>query len=172
MAGYKKEYEVKRIIMTMVLATLLAGTLAACATPAPTMTDDDQVAIYTAIAHRIYTVDHTFGDTAPNFPVVYLEGNANRQVRESVVAALADLPAEFIWIDSRDEVNIDDATGAVEGGAVIFTLGDIDLQEDGTVQAEGNMYFANLGGAWRTYVLDRVAGEWAVVGTAGPVAVS
>jgi hypothetical protein len=34
------------------------------------------------------------------------------------------------------------------------------------------MFFACLGGQWLTYVLERSDGDWQVVGTRGPVAIS
>jgi hypothetical protein len=152
-------------------AILLA--LPACSASAPALTDDDRAEIYAAVARRLYTVDHTFGDNAPSFPAVYLEGSADERVRESVVAALADLPAEFVWIDSRSEISIDGTTGLVDGGdAAIFTLGDIHPQEDGTVQVEGSLYFANLGAGGRTYILERVDGEWRVTGDTGVIWIS
>ena len=49
------------------------------------------------------------------------------------------------------------------------TLGDIQTQEDGTVQVEGSLYFANLGAGGRTYILERVDGEWRVAGDTGVI---
>lgn len=158
-----------------VIPGLIGGLLlafSACSTPASTLTDSDRVAIWAAVARQLYTVDHTFGDDGPEFPIVYLQGNTTEPIRESVVAALDDLPAEFTWIHTRNDVPMDGSTGRVEGGGAIFALGSIRLQEDGTVHVEGSLYFANLGAGGRTYVLERVNGEWRVTGDTGVMWIS
>lgn len=144
-----------------------------------TLSDDDRCAIYAAVARQLYTVDHTFGDDPPNFPVVYLVGNTyspmaadtdvdvKESVQAAVVAALADLRARFIWVENRDEVPLDVETRGVEGGGAIFTLGAIELQEDGTVHVTASLYFASLGGGGTTYVLERAGGGWQIVGRTG-----
>lgn len=158
------------IALTM---TLTLALLAACTTA--TLSDGDQAAIYAAVARQLYTVDHTFGEP-PNFPVVYLVGDENTHVEESVqtsvVTALDDLPAVFVWVASRTEVSLDDETGGVEGGGAIFTLGNIKPQDDGSVQVSASLYFANLGAGGRTYVLKRVNGSWSVVGDTGAIWIS
>lgn len=164
--------------LSALTVALTATLLTACCTS--TLSDDDQSAIYAAVARQLYTVDHTFGDDPPNFPTVYLVGNTyspmqvdshidvEESVQKAVVAALNDLPAEFIWVESRDEVPIDERTSGVKGGGAIFTLGSIELQEDGTVHVMASLYFADLGGGGTTYILERVDGDWRITGRAGP----
>ncbi len=165
------------LTMVMTLAVL-----AACTTSVTS--DDDQSAIYAAVARQLYTVDHTFGDNPPNFPIVYLVGDTysptvgdeyidiKESVKTAVVTALSDLPAQFIWVQHRDEVPIDEATSGVEGGGAIFTLGSIELQEDGSVQVTASLYFASLGGGGTTYMLERENGQWHIIGTTGQMWIS
>jgi hypothetical protein len=151
--------------------------LAACNTS--TISIDDQTAIYAAVARQLYTVDHTFGDEPPNFPIVYLLGDTysptagdeyidiEESVKTAVVTALSDLPAEFTWVEHRDEVPIDEVTGGVGGNGVIITLGSIEPQEDGTVQVTASIYIGNLAAGSTTYVLEKVNDSWRIIGNAG-----
>lgn len=159
-------------------------------TPAapPGLTDDDRAAIYAAVVRQLYTVDHTFGEP-PNFPVVYLvwvtddsagdigAGDPAPQVipehiRAEVVAALTDLPAELVWVGSFQAVPREGEWGAVAGGGGAVTLGNINLQEDGTVQVPASLYVAPLVATGLTYVLEQVDGLWQVTGTTGPMWIS
>jgi hypothetical protein len=173
----------RRIIwLTTLIVSLTMAVLAACNTSS--ISDDDQSSIYAAVARQLYTVDHTFGDNPPNFPIVYLVGDTysptvgdeyidiKESVKTAVVNALSDLPAQFIWVQHRDEVPIDEATSGVEGGGAIFTLGSIELQEDGAVQVAASLYFASLGGGGTTYVLERGNGQWHIVGTTSQMWIS
>ncbi len=147
---------------------------------------NDEVAIYSAVIRQLYLVDHTFAEL-PSFPVVYLlritddsvgDPNAPRArephevsatVQESVISALAaqpDLPAKFVWVDSRDQVPMD-AYSRVEGNGAIFTLGNIHPQPDGTVLVPASLYFASLGAGGRTYILRLMDGTWQIVGDTG-----
>ena len=156
-------------------------------TPTPatllTVPEDDQVAIYAAVVRQLVTVDHTFGDQSPSFPLVYLvrvtdDGvgdpdaplAASRVLPETVqtaaVDALADLPARFLWVDDADEAPRGD-TGVVEGGGAIITLGNVHLQADGSVLVSASLYFSNLGATGKTYVLEKVDGVWQVTGDTG-----
>jgi len=151
--------------------------LAACTTSA--ISDNAQVAIYAAVARQLYMVDHTFGDDPPNFPTVYLLGDTyspaagdnyidiEESVKTAVITALSDLPAQFIWVQHRDEVPIDEVTGGVGGNGVIITLGSIEPQEDGTVQVTASIYIGNLAAGGTTYVLEKVNDSWRIIGNAG-----
>jgi ABC-2 type transport system permease protein len=152
--------------------------------PASTLPQDEQAAIYAAVVRQLYTVDHSFGDQAPNFPVIYLvratddsvgdpnaPHDASRRLPEELQAAIADsiedLPAEFIWVDSADEVPRDSQTHAVAGGGAIITLGNIHLQEDGPALVSAQLYFAMLGATGKTYTLEKVDGSWQISGDTG-----
>lgn len=146
------------------------------------LSEDDQAAIYAAVVRQLYTVDHTCGEP-PNFPVVYLERTTydgigdpdipqveSRVLPESVqtvvVDALADLPAEFLWVDGHHTVPMD-ASSTVVGGGAIFTLGNIHIQEDNSVLVPASLYLATEGAGGRTYVLEKVDGVWQVTGDTG-----
>jgi len=119
----------------------------------------------------------------PNFPVVYLPRATDDRVgdprsteakssilaelvQEAIVAALDNLPAEFIWVDDRREV-IDESIMAVKDNGALITLGNTYLQEDGTVQVAASIYFASTGAGGTTYIIDRVEGMWQIIGRTG-----
>jgi hypothetical protein len=63
---------------------------------------------------------------------------------------------------------VNEKNGMVEDGkGVVFTLGNIQPQNDGTVHVPASLYFANLGAGGRTYILTKVDGVWTITGTAG-----
>ena len=156
--------------------------------PAAALGEDDQAAIYAAVARQLYTVDHTFGDQPPNFPVVYLvrrtddsvgdpgaprgeSRELSEWVQTDIPAALEDLPAEFVWVDSRDQVPMD-ANSSVKDGGAIFTLGNIHPQPDGSLLVSASLYFSSLGAGGRTYILKLMDGAWQIVGDTGVVWIS
>jgi ABC-2 type transport system permease protein len=153
-------------------------------TPSAVLPGEDEAAIYAAVVRQLYTVDHTFGDQPPNFPVVYLlqwtddsvgDPGASQDdprllptaIQEGIAAALADLPAEFRWVAARDEVPLEEPGSRVKDGGAIIAVGNIHEQDDGSVHVSASIYFRNLGAAGKTYVLQRVDGLWRVVGTTG-----
>jgi hypothetical protein len=161
--------------------------------PAPTaddalqaaLDDDDLAAIYLAVVRRLYLVDHTF-EEGHQFPAVYLltttddsvgdpeapKGEGQRIsgfVQQVVIEALSSDPAiaaSVAWVDSRDEVPMDEH-GTVEDGGAIFTLGNAHRQDDGSVLVSAGLYFGMLGAGGRTYVLQEGDGGWQVVGDTG-----
>jgi ABC-type transport system involved in multi-copper enzyme maturation permease subunit len=144
---------------------------------------DDRAAIYAAVVERLYLVDHTFG-SAPDIPITYIltatddgvgdpEGPQDRSrmiseaVRKQVVERLAEsLPTQIVWVDSRDEVPMDEQESVLDGGAVM-TLGNIHLQEDGSVLVSASVYFGRLAAGGRTYVVEQVKDTWQVTGDTG-----
>jgi hypothetical protein len=152
--------------------------------PAPANLDvETQKAIYSAVIHQMYQVDHTF-EKAPNFPVIYIVqqtddsiGDPNvphgesmeftEELRSQITASLADLPAEIIWAAAFEDVPKDPTSGEVRGKGVIFRLGNIHSQEDGSVQVSASLYFASLGAAGKTYILAFQNGVWTITGTTG-----
>jgi hypothetical protein len=153
------------------------------------LVDEDIADIYAAVVRQLYTVDHTFGDQPPNFPVVYLirvtddgvgDSNAPKEasreileaVQDKVRLALEDLPAKFIWVDKPEDVPVDSNTGAVEGNGARITLGNIHAVEGVGKLVSASLYFGNLGATGMTYTLDRVDGEWRITGTTGAAWIS
>lgn len=181
---------VERVVVVKVTETPAPVPTPMSVLPSPTSTPatllhlskDDQAAIYAAVVHQLYTVDHTFGEP-PNFPVVYLERTPDdgtgdpdipqvesrvlpESVQTAVVDALADLPAEFLWVDGHHTVPMD-ASSTVVGGGAIFALGNIHIQEDNSVLVPASLYVATEGAGGRTYVLEKVDGVWQVTGDTG-----
>lgn len=173
----------KSLWLAFVSLIVILSTQAACGTSKPTQPGDDQAAIYAAVVRQLYTVDHSFGEP-PNFPVVYLEQSTNdgvgdpdtpqadsrllpEPVQTAVVAALEDLPAEFVWVDVAYEVPCDSGTGVVEGDGAIITLGNVHLQEDGSALVSASLYIASEAAIGKTYIVKRVNGLWEVVGDTG-----
>jgi ABC-2 type transport system permease protein len=153
-------------------------------TPTPALIEGDQVAIYAAVVRQLLTVDHTFGDEPPNFPVIYLVRSTDdgvgdpgvpqaeprvlpESVQSAMVAALDDSSAEFLWVDDADDVPRNEDTSAVAGGGAIITLGSIHFQEDGSVLISAKLYFSMLGATGKTYVLQQLDGIWQVTGDTG-----
>ncbi len=169
-----------RVLIALSL-TFILSTLVACTTPVP-LSEDDEVTIYAAVVRQLYTVDHTYGNKPPNWPVIYLQRSTDdragdprsaevkssiltESVQEAIVAALDDLPAEFIWVDERDDVPMD--RGIVEGNGAMITWGNIYLQRDGTVQVAASVFFSREGGAGMTYIVEKVDGVWKITGNTG-----
>ena len=169
----------KRFWLIVLSINLTLSTLMACTTPAPALSKDDQAAIYATVVRQLYTVDHTFGDEPPNFPKVYLlrttyeldrpdapqieSGSIPKSTQAAIVAALDDLPAEFVWVDHFDEVPL--SHGDVEGRGAVITLSNLQLKEEGSVLVMADLFFASAGGAGMTYIIEQVDGVWQVVVT-------
>lgn len=145
--------------------------------------------IYAAAIRQLYTVDHTFGDAPPNWPTIYVVSRTDDSVgggealtegaelpaetQEAISAALSDLPAEIVWIASREEAPISDEDGTVGGGdAIIVTLGNVAVTDEDTVEVPASLYCGMLCATGMTYVIEQVDGTWQVTGTTGPVWIS
>jgi hypothetical protein len=173
----------KRFLYTLLL--IAAVSLTACtavAEPAPVA---NEAAAYTAVIRQIYTENDTFGGTLQP-TAVYLLSHTDDAVgdpettqlpgqpigaatQEAITAALADLPAEWIWVDSRDDVPLNPGTGGVEGAerGAIITLGNLHEQPDGSLHVPAGIYVGNLAAGGQTFVLEQTADGWAVTGTTG-----
>jgi ABC-2 type transport system permease protein len=153
-------------------------------TPSSTLSENHEAAVYAAAVRQLYTVDHTFGHDPPNFPIIYLVrttddsvGDPNAPQAEpqilpdstqmEIIAALDDLPAEFVWVDDTDEVPREVQTHAVAGGGAIITLGNIHMQEDSKALVSAQLFFSMLGATGKTYILEQLDGEWQVTGDTG-----
>jgi len=146
----------------------------------------DETGILTAVIRQVYTVDDTFGGQG-NFTTVYLLAVDDAEtgaipyvskarsvlapVQQGVLAALTDLPAQFRWIASAGEVPRDNHN-VVQGNGAIITLGNIQVQDDGTVQVAASIYVGMLAAGGQTYVLERDDGTWKVTGTTGAAWIS
>ena len=146
------------------------------------MEDADEIAVYSAVVRQILDTDDTFGGTLEK-PVVYIltetddaagdptVGSSEPEtiddnVREGITAALSDVPSTITWIDSRDQLELED-NGSITGGGVLITLGNIHPQEDGTLYVGGSIYVGSLAAGGNTYVLENQGGTWTITGTTG-----
>jgi hypothetical protein len=152
----------------------------------PVSTPWDPPEIYALVVRQLYTVDHTFGQS-PRFPVVYLlrrtddsagspGSPSNSQTifagdQQRITSLLADLPAEFVWVDSAGDVP-KDARGTVADGGAMITLGNISEQPDGSLHTPASIYIGMLTAGGQTYVLEAANGVWQITGVAGPVWIS
>ena len=144
--------------------------------------DADKTAIYTAVIRQILDTDDTFGGTLEK-PVVYIltrtddaagdptVGSSESEtidddVREGITAALSDAPSTITWIDSRDQLELED-NGSITGGGVLITLGNIHPQEDGTQYVGGSIYVGSLAAGGNTYILENQGGTWTITGKTG-----
>ncbi len=155
------------------------------ASPPTVFSEEDQAGIYAAIVRQYYTIDHTFGNSAPEWPELYLinqtiDGvgdpnapkNSSQPLSETVQAAIAkqvsDLPTVIVWVASQKDAPVSTNDGSVNGGkGAIITLGNIYPQKNGAVQVSASVYFGNVGGAGKTYILEKVDGVWKITGKTG-----
>jgi hypothetical protein len=145
--------------------------------------EEDTAAIYAAVIRQIYNEDDTFGGTLQP-PTLYILGATDDSVgdpesretnaavipgpvRESVTALLTDLPAELVWVETRDEAPLEPDTGAIADGGALITLGNVAPQGDGSVHVAASIYVASLAAGGQTYVLEEVDGAWTITGTTG-----
>lgn len=169
----------KRILFLLLLMALAACTAVSEEPPAAV----DEAEVYTAVIRQIYTADDTFGGTLQP-ATVYLLSQTDDSVgdpdteqmpaqaideatEQAIVAGLADLPAEWIWVNGREDVPINPETGSVEGDGVLITLGNIHIQADGTLHVPASIYVANLAAGGQTFILEQTEAGWTITGTTG-----
>jgi hypothetical protein len=159
------------------------------AAPEEAAAEADAAAIYAAVVRQLYEVDHSF-DQPPNWPYLYILGETDDSIaglgeigasesippaaQEAITEMLADLPAEITWVESWDDVPVEEEGGAVrEGNGVIFTLGNIHPTDDeDTVEVPSGLYCGGLCGTGMTYIVERQGDMWVVTGVTGPVWIS
>lgn len=144
---------------------------------------DDTAEMYAAVIRQIYTEDDTFGGTlqAPTLYVVRTTNDAagapeaeqsepvvlSEEVTAEITELLQDLPAELVWVDTFEDVELDPETGAVSNEGAIIQLGNVHHQDDGSAQVSGSIYVANLAAGGQTYILEETDDEWAITGDTG-----
>lgn len=178
--------KVRHMLLTALILT--SAVLAACSPRQTAQAQDEQADIYAAVIRRIVTEDDTFGgELHPG--VVYIvratddkagdpmgEAGASVMLSQDLVDAittqLSDLEPEIVWVDSRDDVELEELTLAVPDHGAIVTVGNIHPQSDGTVQLAGSIYVASLAAGGQTYILEQVDGAWTITGTTGVVWIS
>ncbi len=167
----------------VLLLLLVLVTVTACTESAPADTEADEVAVYSAVVQRIYNQDDTFGGAlqAPKVHIVATTDDSvgdpdieqsepkslSETVQEQIVDELADLPAQVNWVDDASAVPLDPATGEAADGGVIITLGNLHVQEDGSLLVSASIYIASLAAGGQTYIVEQVNGGWEITGTTG-----
>lgn len=179
-----------RRVTTFLLALLLLLAAAGCAAtedtnddPSPAGANDD-AQIYAAAIPEIHsyarssglvyvvttTEDLAYGD-APMAPSQEIPAD----LQEAVTAELAGEPYELIWIEAFEDAPIGPTNPETEEGwqiagddGIIITLGNIHLQDDGSVQLSFFMSCADVCGTGKTFVLNQSYGNWHVTGSVGP----
>ncbi|MBE0695310.1 MAG: ABC transporter permease [Anaerolineaceae bacterium] len=155
-------------------------------TQAGVLTQEEEAQIYTEVLRQLYTVDHTFGNNPPNWQVIYLITKTDDKVGapnssqagdpvaipEGVLSGISkqldDLPAQIILVETRADVSTDAKNGTVDNGkGVIFTLGNIHLEQDETIHVSASLYFSSVGAAGKTYILSKKDGVWQITGDTG-----
>lgn len=170
----------KRTMIISLLILLLIGLVACTAVSEEPAVNE--AAVYTAVIQQIYTVDDTFGGTLQPSKVYLLSQTddsvgdpgiaqsaaqmIDEATQQAIVAGLAALPADWIWVNGRSDVPLTE-DGQVEGDGVIITLGNIHPQADGTLYLSSSIYVANLAAGGQTYILEQTEAGWVVSGTTG-----
>jgi hypothetical protein len=169
----------KRILFLLLLIVLAACTAVSEDPPSA----NNEAEVYTAVIRQIYTINDTFGGSLQP-PTVYLLSQTDDSMgdpeteqlptqaideatQQAVVAGLDDLPAEWIWVNGREDVPINPETGSVEGDGVIITLGSIHTQDDGSLLVPSSIYVANLAAGGQTFILEQSETGWIITGTTG-----
>lgn len=178
-----EEKQVSKPKNSLVRTLLLGLSIVTACTATSTLSETDEVAIYSAVIHRIYTQDDTFGGTF-NAPILYLltttddsvgdpdvrqseSRSLSKAVQDEIEISLADLPARVVWVNDSSAVPVDVTTGAVANNGVILTLGNIHIRGNGTALVSGSIYIAPLAAGGQTYILKEVDGVWEISGTTG-----
>ncbi len=85
-------------------------------------------------------------------------------VRTNLEKRFESLPFEIIWIDSREQISLDNVTGEVEGGGGLIELGNIQPQENGSINVIINLQYSEEAKVLITYILENVPdGGWQIV---------
>ncbi len=152
-------------------------------TPQPGATPE----LLAAAVTQLITRDHTFGAGPPPFDTYLLQeridpfagdvtatgDEATRSLTAEERAAVETAVAAFgavQWIEDPDDWRTADLMPTIDG-SVIIGFGEPDVAGD-TALVPMSLWCGGLCGTWLTYRVDLVDGEWQVIGTEGPIAVS
>ena len=151
--------------------------------------DPRTVEIYAAVIRQLVTKDHTFGGAPSPFDHVFIldglrqgAGNPNkgmgppdkrfsREIKKALKIELASLPP-IDFISDPDSVRVGkDLMGGVKRDGVIVTVGPI-VGRGHNVKVSNSIWCGGLCGQWLTYRLKLRGGNWRIMGTVGPNAIS
>jgi hypothetical protein len=148
-----------------------------------TITISEKTDIYSAVIRQLYTVNRNYEEYF-NFPTLYMvqttddkaggrhttEPNSvllKEYVKLGIMANIDDFSADIVWVKEFSDVSWEG--GRVEGGGAIITLGNINLQQDGSAQVAISISFGSTGAFGLTYFVEHIQGIWQVVGDIGMV---
>lgn len=184
--------------MPMRLLTLLLAATVATACGSTTMStspsessvttsppvDEGAAALAAAVEH-LASEDHTFGEGPPPFTEYLIQSHldpaagtgmgegttrpltrAERSAIEAAVSAFGPVR----WIDDPAEWRDAELRPTIEG-AVILGVGEPRI-DGASALVPVSLWCGGTCGTWLTYRLESVDGDWQVVGTDGPVAIS
>ena len=166
------------LLIFVVISVLATG----CGPMPAQITEQDTIAIYEAVIRQVFLVDDTGGGMIEK-PTVYIvratddsmsdpsmEQTASvilsDTIQKAITNELADLPTKVVWVDSFDQVELN-SDSTVRGGGVIFTLGNIKVENSDKVLVSASIYFASLGSGGKTYIVEKIDGVWTVTGDTG-----
>lgn len=155
-----------------------------CSSSPVEISTESKLIIYKAVITEAYFVDHSF-QQPPMWSTIYvhritedliLEPDAPRsdsqlisnEIQQGLTTGLDNIPADIFWIGDASEASIDPQNGQIlDGRGVILTLGNIHLQDDGSVWVSFWLQCGSLCGIGKTYVLEESNGGWQVTGSTG-----
>ena len=175
---------------TFLLALVLLLAAASCSATEDSKEDpnpadtNDHAQIYAAAIREIHAIAWSSGlvyvittteelvyAEAPTAPAQKLPAD----LQEAITSELADERFEVIWIEAFDDAPIGPSNPQIakgwhiaEGEGIIITLGNIEPQDDGSVQLSFIMTCADVCGIGKTYVLNQYYNNWHVTGSVGP----
>ena len=129
--------------------------------------------------------DHTFGEGPPPFTEYLIQSHLDpgagtgtgdgtarplTEAERSEIEAAVSAFGPVRWIDDPAEWRDADLQPTIEG-AVILGVGEPRVDEE-TALVPVSLWCGGTCGTWLTYGLELVDGDWQVVGTEGPVAIS
>jgi hypothetical protein len=149
-------------------------------------TIQDESAIYAAVVRQLATIDDTFGgqlkppklfiirntDDRVGNPTAQSEQSPSKLIspttQNDITRILPDLPSTIIWVDKLADAEFEgQGISSVKDGGAVITLGNIDLQDDGSVQLAGSIYVGKLAAGGTTYILQKKDGVWEITSTSG-----
>jgi hypothetical protein len=140
-------------------------------------TAERAAAIYAAVVRQLVTKGNTFGGDPSVFKRVFVVDAAiaragepkpfSEEVKRGIARRLHDLPPLDFVSDPDSVIDKDKSCAVVKAHGVLITLGPVSRARSEKVKVRGQLFFACLGAAGATYVLEPEGIRWHIVGTSG-----